>query len=743
MGRTSKFSFPIPGRKRSLSKDQAIPPARTPHTGLSKAEQILGTGSVVPGEWRRPSSRASGMSIAVSESTHSVKSINDNGSNHKQWDGESAVLPKHEMLGRKASSTILGQRFGEDMATETSSTLHRLRNEDSTSTLKSHYDRQKSPLAISQQTSASSSRDMALRKGLPAIVNRSPLLQVDATDPWDQAGQQLAMNDQGLADADRKKSGKLGLSSFFHRSGKKTPESEHVPGSSRLLGSEHRSIRNRLVKAPSKESLQSQTRSVHSTKSREHQRPGQSDDGLAQNPPSTHMRPIPESDSSEHIQIHLQAIGRSGDVRSGPMSPDQRRMEDMHSGTADREPLQWKNSRSDNKARISMISSNSSLGISSTASVSSHNTKTSRQTGQSVFSNADLQQSSVLSLSSDSEEDFSDVEPAKARDNMSIGKASHAESEIIPAALHHRLHPMPNVPRRPSALKNPTSKKAAPSSDLFLAVTDPALWPTPPSAKRDPTKVQDVKPAAKSRKVSTSSKKSSQQPTPPQSPKSAPIDADDAASTKTSASGRMMAVTKQEEALLEALRKKRARMRERIIEEHETGKSPPRAPQRSSSRFSKASSIDTIRPGTERVPLFLDPAIMNAPIMQSKDPNYDNGVPSTTDLSDFLSLASSDDSTPRNSKTPRSKFAEQKRSNGSDAVKSDCNVGRSRTPPPQKTLKITGVAVQEETKEGHKGHKKRSASIGVRFVGELQCVDQKDYILDESANSSSEGVWGL
>ncbi|PQE15663.1 proteophosphoglycan ppg1 protein [Rutstroemia sp. NJR-2017a BBW] len=651
MGRTSKFSFPIPGRKRSSSKDQALPPARTPLTGLSKAEQILGTGSVVPGEWRRPSSRASGMSIAVSESTHSVKSINDNGSNHKQWDGESAVLPKHEMLGRKASSTILGQRFGEDMATDTSSTLHRLRNEDSTSTLKSHYDRQKSPLAISQQTSASSSRDMALRKGLPATVNRSPLLQADATDPWDQAGQQLAMND-------------------------------------------------------------------------------------------THMRPIPESDSSEHVQIHLQAIGRNGDVRSGPTSPDQRRMEDMHSGTADREPLQWKSSRLDNKARISMISSNSSLGVSSTASVSSHNTKTSRQTGQSVFSTADLQQSSVLSLSSDSEEDdFSDVEPAKARDNMSIGKASHAESEIIPAALHHRLHPMPNVPRRPSALKNTTSKKAAPpSSDLFLSVTDPALWPTPPSAKRDPTKAQDFKPAAKSRKVSTSSKKSSQQPTPPQSPKLAPTDADDAASTKTSASGRLMTVTKQEEALLEALRKKRARMREKIIEEHETGKSPPRAPQRSSSRFSKASSTDTIRPGTERVPLFLDPAIMNAPIMRSKDPNYD---PTAPDLSDFLSLASSDDSTPRNSRTPRSKFAEQKRSDPA-AVKNDSNVGRSRTPPPQKTLKITGVAVQEETKEGgHKGHKKRSASIGVRFVGEVKCVDQKDYILDEEANSSSEGVWGL
>lgn len=38
-----------------------------------------------------------------------------------------------------------------------------------------------------------------------------------------------------------------------------------------------------------------------------------------------------------------------------------------------------------------------------------------------------------------------------------------------------------------------------------------------------------------------------------------------------------MAVTEQEVALLEALRQKKARMREEIIEEHETTKTPPKA----------------------------------------------------------------------------------------------------------------------------------------------------------------------
>lgn len=45
----------------------------------------------------------------------------------------------------------------------------------SSSTLRSYYDPARSPLSISQQTSASSARDMALRKGLPSIS--SPLSQ--------------------------------------------------------------------------------------------------------------------------------------------------------------------------------------------------------------------------------------------------------------------------------------------------------------------------------------------------------------------------------------------------------------------------------------------------------------------------------------------------------------------------------------------------------------------------------------
>lgn len=51
---------------------------------------------------------------------------------------------------------------------------NRLKKEQSSSTLRSHYDRKKLPLAVSQQTSDSSARDFALRKGCPPVIPGMP-----------------------------------------------------------------------------------------------------------------------------------------------------------------------------------------------------------------------------------------------------------------------------------------------------------------------------------------------------------------------------------------------------------------------------------------------------------------------------------------------------------------------------------------------------------------------------------------
>ncbi|KAB8296778.1 hypothetical protein EYC80_002195 [Monilinia laxa] len=676
--------------------------------------------------------------------------------------GNQGFLGGQAGVSGNASSNGLGQHFGEEIITDSSSTTRRLRNEDSTSTLKSHYDRQKLPAAISQQTSASSARDLALRKGLSPVPQRSPHSQIDPMDPWDQAGQNFSsMNDNHLGSPDRRKSVRLGLSSLFHRSERRPSAALHNSyDSSKQTGS----IRNRLGKAASKESLKSQRASMLSSKPRDYrdQVQDQTNDDSSYNSydhyetstRNLHMKSIPESNIPEIFNLFPATSEKNNGRQPGSLDSEKReghrRLEDLHSRPGEKDTCSWKNVRSNNNGNfrnsvISQSTGHSSLGISSTGSISSHNTKTSRQTGGSVFSSADLQQSSVLSLSSDSEEDLSDAEPSKSRDNMSIGKApSHAESEIIPPVLQHRLSTKSST-RRTSGLKNPSSstRKGAAQSSAFLTIPEStgglSEWPMPPTITRQNSiNSQESRPASSHRRSSISSKKSiQQQPTPPLSPKE--VDAE-TASICTTSSGRMMQVTKQEEALLEALRQKRARMREKILEEHKAkangSQSPPRlAAKRASSRFSKASSIDTLKPGTERVPLYLD-----APIMEARKLGYGNGHGNATehgkrnerrqpspDLSDFLSFGSGsedDDETPKNS---RGVSRDDVRGNNGFEVP---HLTRPGTPPQvDPRFSPLGKGREKKGSAGKAGHIKRNPSLGkVRFLGEEE---------DE------EVVWGL
>ena len=68
-------------------------------------------------------------------------------------------------LDKKASSVLLRKEFRGSSHPSDSSRSRGVRECASSSTLHSHYDAHSAPLAISQQTSASSARDLALRKG--------------------------------------------------------------------------------------------------------------------------------------------------------------------------------------------------------------------------------------------------------------------------------------------------------------------------------------------------------------------------------------------------------------------------------------------------------------------------------------------------------------------------------------------------------------------------------------------------
>ena len=81
------------------------------------------------------------------------------------------MAPLDKLLDRKASSILLRKdsKFGSQKSNL--SKAHDLKESNSSSTLNSFYDPRAAPLQISQQTSNSSARDLALRKGMPSIKN--------------------------------------------------------------------------------------------------------------------------------------------------------------------------------------------------------------------------------------------------------------------------------------------------------------------------------------------------------------------------------------------------------------------------------------------------------------------------------------------------------------------------------------------------------------------------------------------
>ncbi|KAL8807616.1 MAG: hypothetical protein Q9182_000600 [Xanthomendoza sp. 2 TL-2023] len=191
MPRTFKFSFPLPGRKASDDKNCSPGSINTPHDSHdnspftdpgSKAERVLGT--LDPAPTSNVSTKPSRKALRKKPSFMSV-TISDAESDSAARDGfpfpgvpnsrGSSRRPSYN-LRNQSSSPLLGERLakgspGTDSMTDTSSPRPHFYG--SSSTLRSYYDPARSPLSISQQTSASSARDMALRKGYPTIS--SPL----------------------------------------------------------------------------------------------------------------------------------------------------------------------------------------------------------------------------------------------------------------------------------------------------------------------------------------------------------------------------------------------------------------------------------------------------------------------------------------------------------------------------------------------------------------------------------------
>ncbi|KAI1380086.1 hypothetical protein F4677DRAFT_250872 [Hypoxylon crocopeplum] len=680
MGHKSKFTFPMPGRS---SKQ---PPAVTISNPLSKAEKILGTGGMGldsptatrdPGRsWETGSN--GGISISISESSASQSGALDGdddgfaGTTYGRalWEEESEALPRrlrsaHGPYGKnlktKRSAITLGTHSRDAMTDETLS-----RRPQSSSTVYSHYESNKVPLSISQQTSNS-----AMAKGLPAKAGA--LLDIGGL--LSGKGQQ------------KKKPSRLDFSKLRLRSRK--DQNLDVNGVGPVLGNNY-VMRSPSIMSHLSHSIVSPSR-PSPTSTAGSQKTPRPDTKIQSQPPSAastrpgRLKGTNDANTLHQLYDHYEQMSfrHAGELREEDEEDEEKEEKQVHqqrllprtyepavpnvSRVDMVTPLpnrdansRWTHSR--NASQASKITATragtpSTLQIRPTsrhdypASVSSRHTRTSKAT-PSIMStlDSDRQQHSVLSLTdSESDEEAVDSRPGSSlpsydnsyRDDLSVSSSQRHPGTSRLSVSSHSTNPkaasytqlndyltIPHASPKAKGSRTPSTNTLHSTSSSLSTATRVSI-PSHPS-HQDPRgsisttgtvgsllsptysnqtsySVQEARAVAftplastveaassvsgdhmsnnldrilsqQPRQRASQNSHTSDQPTPPLSPTSVefynkPSEAirqePVASNAGESHNARLMAVTRQEEMLLAALRKKRARMRENIIAEIE------------------------------------------------------------------------------------------------------------------------------------------------------------------------------
>ncbi|KIW93162.1 uncharacterized protein Z519_05767 [Cladophialophora bantiana CBS 173.52] len=160
MGGGQRFHLPSLKRTKPNAPQQGWQPEGNEH----KVQHLLGITETDLNTARNQSISSSATAklpaLSFSDATTEL------GSSHPPTEQLDAGVDLH----LKASSVLLHEEFllKADVAGSTDS--KRLKTYGSSSTINSYYDAYQAPLAVSQQTSESSRRDFALRKGAPVVV---------------------------------------------------------------------------------------------------------------------------------------------------------------------------------------------------------------------------------------------------------------------------------------------------------------------------------------------------------------------------------------------------------------------------------------------------------------------------------------------------------------------------------------------------------------------------------------------
>ncbi|KAF2243677.1 hypothetical protein BU26DRAFT_106788 [Trematosphaeria pertusa] len=606
MGRSRgpKFSFPLPGRNKnpkvdknkadaspipSITSTPAVPewaPRYDEPSSYSKAQRVLGTA----GPPFRPSSRQASvppspgyMTITVSEPG---SEFGDKPS-PTATEESGMIPPRRPNMSNRASSNVLPTSFtynGEERRGSNCSSVSRhLHPSTSNSTMRSHYDPQTSPLYISQQTSDSAVRDRALRRGMPPI----------GTYDHDHVPSPLAqeISDEAKRQHRKSKPPRLDLSKLFPK-----PKSHGGQGSAGPLLSP-----NKLVNSPTALSTVSDyfprpmTREPTPTP-RGHAKltkPATRQHPSAQPPRSTSPVRLHKRDTYDNAKINVRRPPRGiqhwfegldedsdellDDQKTPvpapiPVNPNGQPLAPMRKSSLgrlipDNRMAKQQGSRAPqyipDPRKEQFIHANSSmahrLNSPSQFSVQSQSSVATTRTKESAFSKSNLQDSSVLSFSSSEDEDEHVKRPkgrVPVRDSIDMTE-DHGDI-VIGQAQAYEVRPRNS--RRPSAGKLSLLSTSTNAATIEVMYTPepytPQHFPRNHSSSRrsshlrQPSVIpedEDVRPkTAAHRPLSPSShsiRTSVSEPRP-----------------RGEMTHKMMAVTAEEEALLEMMRKKRAAM---------------------------------------------------------------------------------------------------------------------------------------------------------------------------------------
>lgn len=494
-------------------------------------------------------------------------------------------------LSHRASSNIMPHVVydGEEtQGSNYSSTSRQLHPATSNSTLRSHYDAKNSPLYISQQTSDSAVRDMALRKGKPQIGLQN----------HDHAPSPLARGMEDFHSGEHRKSkpAKLDLSKLFPKprghSGQEfgaallspnklvnsptamSAVSDYFPRPMTREPTPQPRERSKLTKPQRQQALQTQMirstspvrlnkRDVYDSAKINVRRPPRGIqhwfEGLSE-----------DSDDADEEEEHGRVNESANPSRHYPTARKPSQSGLLQESAAPKQQPRSVQYLSDPRLSRQLYANPSThrLNSPSSFSVNSGSSLGTARTKESAFSKSNLQNSSILSFSSSEDEgdnNRSRISRRKASVRDSIDMSESGDI-IIGQAQAFEVRP-PFHSRRPSA-----GKLSLMSTSTNAATIDIMYTPEPPytpvtrnsmssrrtSHVRQPSvipEVEDMRPKTahfQSQSPSTRSTRTS---------KSEPRSQDEVR--------KFMAVTPEEEALLEALRKKRAAMAHDSTKDHE------------------------------------------------------------------------------------------------------------------------------------------------------------------------------